>query len=156
MDVNLCVGCGACTEKCPAKWDDGYNSSLKQRTAIYVEYPQAVPLKYAINPDVCLKLTKDKCGTCEEVCPAKAIAYGQKEAKITLDAGSIIFSPGFKPFDPSRFDNYQYTNFANVVTSMEFERILSATGPTMGHVVTFPKLPMNPKKKQRSEERRVG
>lgn len=148
MDVNLCVGCGACTEKCPAKWDDGYNSSLKQRTAIYVEYPQAVPLKYAINPDVCLKLTKDKCGTCEEVCPAKAIAYGQKEAKITLDAGSIIFSPGFKPFDPSRFDNYQYTNFANVVTSMEFERILSATGPTMGHVVTFPKLPMNPKKKQ--------
>jgi len=148
VDVNLCVGCGACAEKCPGKFDDGYNAGLKQRTAIYVEYPQAVPLKYAINPNVCLKLTKDKCGICEDVCPARAIDYTQKEERITLDAGSVIFSPGFKPFDPSRFDNYQYVNFHNVVTSMEFERILSATGPTMGHVTTFPKLPLNPKKKQ--------
>ncbi len=147
VDVNLCVGCGACAEKCPGKFDDSYNAGLKQRTAIYVEYPQAVPLKYAINPDVCLKLTKDKCGTCQEVCPAHAIDYTQKEEIVSLKAGSIIFSPGFKPFDPSRFDNYQYARFANVVTSMEFERILSATGPTMGHVTTFPKLPHNPKKK---------
>ena len=148
MDVDLCVGCGACTEKCPGKFDDQYNADLKQRTAIYVEYPQAVPLKYAINPDVCLKLTKDKCGTCQEVCPANAIDYTQTEETITIDAGSIIFSPGFTPFDPSKFDNYQYANFPNVVTSMEFERILSATGPTMGHVTTFPKLPLNPKKKK--------
>ena len=112
-----------------------------------MEYPQAVPLKYAINPDACLKLTKDKCGTCEKVCPADAIDYTQTEKTITLDAGSIIFSPGFKPFDPSKFDNYQYANYANVVTSMEFERLLSATGPTMGHVTTFPKLPAKPKKK---------
>ena len=83
MDVNLCVGCGACAEKCPGKFDDGYNAGLKQRTAIYVEYPQAVPLKYAINPNVCLKLTKDKCGLCEEVCPANAIDYTQKEERIT-------------------------------------------------------------------------
>lgn len=148
VDVDLCVGCGACAEKCPGKFDDGYNADLQKRTAIYVEYPQAVPLKYAINPDVCLKLTKDKCGTCEDVCPANAIDYTQKEEKLTLDAGSVIFSPGFKPFDPSRFDNYQYANYPNVVTSMEFERILSATGPTMGHVTTFPKLPLNPKKKK--------
>jgi len=112
-----------------------------------VEYPQAVPLKYAINPAVCLKLTKDKCGICEEVCPAKAIDYTQTEKNITLDAGAIIFTPGFKPFDPSKFDNYQYVNYPNVITSMEFERILSASGPTMGHVTTFPKLPLNPKKK---------
>ncbi len=115
---------------------------------MYVEYPQAVPLKYAINPDICLKLTKDKCGTCEDVCPANAIDYTQTEKKVTLNAGSIIFSPGFKPFDPSKFDNYQYANFPNVVTSMEFERILSATGPTTGHVTTFPKLPAKPKKKK--------
>ena len=146
--MDLCVGCGACAEKCPGKFDDGYNAGLQKRTAVYVEYPQAVPLKYAINPDVCLKLTKDKCGTCEDVCPANAIDYTQKEETVTLDAGSIIFSPGFKPFDPSRFDNYQYANYPNVVTSMEFERILSATGPTMGHVTTFPKLPMKPKKKK--------
>jgi len=146
--MNLCVGCGACAEKCPGKSEDSYNAGLNQRAAIYVEYPQAVPLKYAINPDICLKLTKDKCGTCEEVCPANAIDYTQKEEKLTLNAGSIIFSPGFKPFDPTRFDNYQYANFPNVITSMEFERILSATGPTMGHVMTFPKLPLKPKKKK--------
>ncbi len=148
VDVNLCVGCGACAEKCPGKFDDGYNADLQKRTAVYVEYPQAVPLKYAINPDVCLKLTKDKCGTCADVCPANAIDYTQTEESITLDAGSIIYSPGFKPFDPSKFDNYQYANFPNVVTSMEFERLLSATGPTMGHVTTFPKLPAKPKKKK--------
>jgi len=142
------VGCGACAEKCPGKFDDTYNADLVKRTAIYVEYPQAVPLKYGINPDVCLKLTKDKCGTCEEVCPANAIDYTQTEERMTIEAGSIIFSPGFKPFDPTKFDNYQYANFPNVVTSMEFERILSATGPTMGHVTTFPKLPLKPKKKK--------
>jgi heterodisulfide reductase subunit A len=143
-----CIACGACTEKCPGKFDDGYNADLKTRTAIYVEYPQAVPLKYAINPAACLKLTKDKCGTCQEVCPADAIDYTMTEETVTIDAGSIILAPGFKPFDPSRFDNYQYAKFANVVTSMEFERILSATGPTMGHVTTFPKVPANPKKKK--------
>jgi len=67
---------------------------------------------------------------------------------LTIDAGSIIFSPGFTPFDPCKFDNYQYANFPNVITSMEFERILSATGPTMGHITTFPKLPLKPKKKK--------
>ena len=76
--MNLCVGCGACAEKCPGKSEDSYNAGLNQRAAIYVEYPQAVPLKYAINPDICLKLTKDKCGTCEEVCPANAIDYTQQ------------------------------------------------------------------------------
>ncbi len=142
------MGCGACTEKCPGKFEDQYNANLVTRTAIYVEYPQAVPLKYGINPDVCLKLTKDKCGTCEEVCPANAIDYAQTEQTLTVNAGSIILSPGFAPFDPTRFDNYQYANYPNVVTSMEFERILSASGPTMGHVTTFPKLPLKPKKKK--------
>jgi len=120
---------------------------LTPRKAIYVEYPQAVPLKYCIDPDICLKLTKDKCGTCEEVCPAHAIDYTQTESKNTIKAGSIILSPGFKPFDPTNLDNYQYANYHNVVTSMEFERILSATGPTSGHITTLPKVPANPKKK---------
>ncbi len=148
MDENLCVGCGVCTEKCPGKFDDTYNADLQKRTAIYVEYPQAVPLKYAINPDICLKLTKDKCGICEEACPANAIAYDQKEETLKINAGSIIFSPGFKAFDPTKFDNYQYANFPNVITSLEFERLLSATGPFMGHVMTYPKLPLKPKKKK--------
>jgi len=93
-------------------------------------------------------LTKDKCGTCADACPANAIDYTQTQERFTIEAGSIIYSPGFKPFDPSKFDNYNYANYPNVVTSMEFERILSATGPTMGHVTTFPKLPLKPKKKK--------
>jgi len=144
----LCVGCGECAVKCPGKKGDEYNADLTTRKAIYVEYPQAVPLKFSIDPSICLKLTKDKCGTCEEVCPANAIDYTQTEEYMTVHAGSVIFSPGFKPFDPSKFDNYQYSDFANVVTSIEFERILSATGPTMGHVTTLPKLPLKPKKKK--------
>lgn len=148
VDLDLCVGCGACTEKCPGKFDDKYNAGLQKRTAIYVEYPQAVPLKYVINPDVCLKLTKDKCGTCADVCPANAIDYTQTQETISIETGSIVFSPGFTPFDPSRFDNYQHANYPNVVTAMAFERLLSATGPTMGHVTTLPGLPLNPKKKK--------
>ncbi len=148
VNEDLCVGCGECAVKCPGKTSDGYNAGLSTRKAIYVEYPQAVPLKFSIDPSICLKLTKDKCGSCEEVCPANAIDYTQTEQNITINAGSVIFSPGFKPFDPTKFDNYQYSNYANVVTSMEFERILSATGPTMGHITTLPKLPLNPKKKK--------
>jgi heterodisulfide reductase subunit A len=104
-----------------------------------VEYAQAVPLKYAINPDECLYLQKGKCGNCKKVCPADAIDYDQKETIKMLNVGSIVLSSGFSPFDPSKFDNYQYAHYPNVVTSMEFERILSASGPTHGHVLTRPK-----------------
>ncbi len=142
------MGCGACAERCPGRWNDHYNADLAPRAAIYVEYPQAVPLKYAINADVCLKLTQDKCGNCENICPAHAIDYTQTEQTLIIDTGAIVVSPGFKAFDPTRFDNYRYASFPNVVTSMEFERILSASGPTRGHVTTFPKLPSNPRKKE--------
>lgn len=151
VDTDLCIGCGACAEKCPGKADDEYNEGLVKRKSAYVEYPQAVPLKYRLDPETCLKLTKDKCGTCEEVCPTSAINYDDKEETFSIKAGSIILSPGYKPFDPSKFDNYQYSNYPNVVTAMEFERILSATGPTMGHINTMPKVPMNPKKKKDKE-----
>ncbi len=104
-----------------------------------MEYAQAVPLKYAINPDECIYLQKGKCGNCKDVCPADAIDYEQKEIRKTINVGSIILSSGFTPFDPSKFDNYQYAMYPNVVTSMEFERILSASGPTHGHVLTRPK-----------------
>ncbi|MBA4366713.1 MAG: heterodisulfide reductase [Desulfobacterium sp.] len=139
VDESKCVGCGACEEKCPKKVSDRYNAGLSNRKAIYVEYAQAVPLKYAIDPDECIYLQKGKCGNCKDVCPADAIDYEQKEIKKTLNVGSIILSSGFTPFDPSKFDNYQYAMYPNVVTSMEFERILSASGPTHGHVLTRPK-----------------
>ncbi len=119
---------------------------LAKRKSAYVEYAQAVPLKYAIDPDSCIYLKKGKCGACKKFCEADAIDFDQKEEKHTLQVGSVILAPGFKPFDPSRFDNYQYANLPNVVTSMEFERILSASGPTMGHVSRRSKDKAEPKK----------
>ncbi len=135
MDINKCIACGACAEKCPKKITDKYNAGLAQRKAIYVEYPQAVPLKYVIDPNECIYIQKKKCGACEKKCPVNAVDFTQTEKHFTLNVGAIILAPGFEPFDPSRFDNYQYTKNPNVITSLEFERLLSASGPTGGHVV---------------------
>jgi len=119
---------------------------LVKRKAAYVEYPQAVPLKYCIDADSCIYLQKGKCGACKTLCPTGAVDFEQKEQTTTINVGSVVLSPGFTPFDPTRFDNYQYANLPNVVTSMEFERILSASGPTMGHVSRLSKDGKDPKK----------
>jgi len=132
--MDKCIACGICAEKCPKKTDDLYNESLIKRKAIYVDYAQAVPLKYAIDKDACIYFKKGKCRACEKFCPAGAINFEEKEEKLTLNVGSVILSTGFEAFDPSRFDTYQYASYPNVVTSMEFERILSATGPYHGHL----------------------
>ena len=136
VDIEKCVACGICAEKCPSKIADEFNMGLSKRKAIYVPYPQAVPLKYAIDADRCIyfKKGKGKCKACEKFCPTGAINFDDKEELITLNVGSVILATGFKPFDPSGFDNYQYKTFPNVVTSIEFERILSAGGPFSGHV----------------------
>jgi len=136
--MDKCIACGECTKKCPGKTPDEFNEGLDKRKAIYVPYPQAVPLKYVIDPSRCLKLLKDKCGTCAKVCPTGAINYDDTQETISLNVGSVIMAAGFKPFDPSKLDNYQYSKFPNVVTSIEFERILSAGGPTGGHIECFP------------------
>jgi len=108
---------------------------LIERRAAYVEYAQAVPLKYAIDGDNCIWLIKGKCGACKKLCPADAVDFDQKPFSETLNVGAVVLANGFTPFEPDRFDNYQYANLPNVVTSMEFERILSASGPYDGHIV---------------------
>ena len=138
VDMEKCIACGACEEKCPAKTADEFNEGLSKRKAIYVPYPQAVPLKYVIDAGRCIyfrEKTKGKCKACEKFCPTEAIKFDDKEASVTLNVGSVIVTSGFKPFDPSNFDNYQYAKFPNVITSLEFERILAAGGPTTGHVL---------------------
>jgi heterodisulfide reductase subunit A len=110
-----------------------------------VEYPQAVPLKYRIDPDACIYIQKQKCGACEKKCPVGAVDFTQKEKMVVLNVGAVILAPGFEPFNPSAFDNYQYAGLPNVLTSLEFERLLSASGPTMGHV-TRPSDHQEPKK----------
>ncbi len=98
-------------------------------------YPQAVPLKYVIDKDHCIYFEKGKCRICEKFCPADAIDFEQKEKIHKLEVGSVIVSPGFKCYNPSGVDRYGYGTLPNVVTSMEFERILSASGPFEGHLV---------------------
>ena len=146
VDMNKCIACGACVEKCPKKVDNQYNAGLNKRKAIYVEYDQAVPLKFSIDPEQCIKLTKGKCGLCEKICPTGAINYDDKPETVTLKIGSVVLSPGFKAFDPSVFDTYQYSRFPNVITALEFERLLSASGPSLGHLVKQSKDHEEPKK----------
>ena len=135
MDIDKCIACGLCAEKCPKKVDDMYNAKLTRRKAIYVPYSQAVPLKYAIDAENCIYLQKGKCGACEQSCPAGAINFKDTAKTMTLKVGAVILAPGFKAFDPSGFDNYAYAGLPDVVTSLEFERILSATGPYAGHLL---------------------
>jgi heterodisulfide reductase subunit A len=135
VDVEKCIACGVCAEKCPKKVDDAYNEGLSQRRAIYVPYSQAVPLKYAIDAQRCIYLQKGKCRTCEKFCPSGAIRFDDSERRFDLRVGSLILAPGFKAFDPAGLDNLAYEASPDVVTSLEFERILSATGPYSGHLV---------------------
>ncbi len=134
IDMDKCIACGICSQKCPKKVDDDYNMGISKRKAAYIQYGQTVPLKYVIDPDACLYLTKGKCRACEKFCPTGAINFEDKEAIITLDVGAMVLAPGFNPFDPSGFDFYGYNTIADVVTSMEFERMLSASGPYQGHL----------------------
>lgn len=125
-----CNGCGLCAQKCPIEAVDTFNEGLDNRSAIYVEYPQAVPLKFMIDREKCVG-----CGTCQEICKANAIEYDQKDSEVALKVGSIILAPGFEPFDARLKSEYGYGRFPNVMTSIEFERILSASGPYGGLVL---------------------
>ncbi|MDW5563288.1 MAG: CoB--CoM heterodisulfide reductase iron-sulfur subunit A family protein [Methanomassiliicoccus sp.] len=135
VSMDKCVGCGICAEKCPVKVPNEYDANLVNRKAIYIPFAQAVPLKYSIDSSKCLKLTKGRCGLCEKNCPAGAINYEDKAVEETLDVGAIILAPGFSVFDARLKKEYGYGEYPNVVTSLEFERFLSATGPYGGHVV---------------------
>ncbi|HOE53348.1 MAG TPA: FAD-dependent oxidoreductase, partial [Methanomassiliicoccales archaeon] len=130
-----CVGCGLCAEKCPSKVPSEYELGLMNRKAIYVAYAQAVPMKYAIDADKCLYLTKGKCGNCKKVCPADAIDYEMKEQIEKINVGAVVLAPGYELFDARLKKEYGYKEFKNVLNSLEFERVLSATGPYQGHVV---------------------
>lgn len=130
VDEENCTGCGVCAQECPVEAIDEFNQGLSERSAIYVKYPQAVPLVYAIDRDKCIG-----CGTCQEVCKAGAVQYDEKEKEIALHVGSIILAPGFEEFDPKLKREYGYGQCSNVVSSIEFERILSASGPYGGLVL---------------------
>jgi len=135
INMDKCIACGDCAAKCPKKVANEYNEDLDKRKATYVQYAQAVPLKYVIDSENCIYFSKGKCRACEKFCPTGAVDFEQKPVERSLNVGSVILAPGFEPFDPTIFSAYLYANHPNVVTALEFERILAASGPTMGHLL---------------------
>ena len=149
IQTDLCMACGACASVCPTghiKLEDitkhaiqpipsEYDMGLVGRKPIYIPYPQAVPKAPAVDRTYCMHFKTGGCQICSAFCSAGAIDHSQQDETVELNVGSIILAPGFKPYDPSEDDTYQYGRFPNVVTSMEFERILSASGPYEAHLV---------------------
>jgi heterodisulfide reductase subunit A len=136
VNTDLCTGCGVCQEKCPKKVvDEVYEAGLGYRKAIYTPFPQAVPKYPVIDRENCTYFLKGTCKACEKFCPTGAIDFKQEERHLTLQVGNIILATGYDLFDPRRIPQYGYGRLANVFTSLEFERMCNAAGPTNGNIV---------------------
>ena len=146
VDVDTCTGCGSCAAACRMKGRviSRFDEGITKRSAIYVPFPQAVPLKYTVDPTACLYLTRGKCGKtflCQDACPAGAIDFEQQEERVDLEVGAIIVATGFDLIDPHTKPEFGYGVYPEVMTGIEFERLLSASGPTMGKIVVNGKEP---------------
>lgn len=130
IDPEKCTGCGQCAQACPVSTTNDFNCGLDSRAVPSIRYAQAVPQVYSIDTSVCLG-----CGICETVCLAKAIRYADEPRRSELEVGAVILATGTEVFDPSKLDTYAYSDLPNVVTSLEFERILSASGPYRGRLM---------------------
>jgi len=138
VDESKCVGCELCMKVCPVKVPDRFNEKLSETRAISIHSSHAVPKLAVIDQDTCLKLklNKDICVKCAQVCEAKAIDFEQKPETVQLKIGGIIIAVGSKVFDASKMPEYGYARFKNVVSSIEFERISDASGPTGGKILS--------------------
>ena len=136
VNEDICTGCGACTEKCPMKKvPNEFNLGMDNRRAIYIPFAQAVPKKATIDADHCNMLKNGKCGVCAKVCTAGAIDYTQKDQYIEEQYGAIVAATGFNPISMDKFDEYAYNQSKDVITSLEFERLTNAAGPSAGKLV---------------------
>jgi heterodisulfide reductase subunit A len=129
VDTEKCRSCGVCAKVCPVTVPDEYNEGLAQRKAAYVEFPQAVPSAYTIDFKACTK-----CGKCEQLCPAKAISLEDKGKAIELNVGALIMATGYELYDANNLKNFGYGVYKDVITMMDLERLISASGPTQGAV----------------------
>ena len=133
VDETKCTGCGLCTEKCPMKnVSNEFNLGMDNRRAIYIPFAQAVPKVATIDPDHCNMLKNGKCGVCSKVCSAGAIDYKQTDTFVEEKYGAIVVATGFNPIDVSKYGEYAYDQSKDVITSLEFERLTNAAGPTSG------------------------
>jgi heterodisulfide reductase subunit A len=138
VDEKKCVGCELCTKVCPVKVPDEFNESLSQTRAISIYSLYAVPKVATIDPKHCLRLkfNKDVCGKCAETCTAKAIKFKQQPKSIQVKVGGIVVAVGSEVFDASKMPEFGYGRYKNVVSNIEFERILNASGPTNGNIIS--------------------
>ena len=133
VNEDVCTGCGLCTEKCPQKKvPNEFNLGLDNRRAIYIPFAQAVPKVATIDPNYCTMLKTGKCGVCSTVCTAGAIDYKQKDELLEREYGAIVAATGFDPISLDKFDEFAYSKSPDVVSSLEFERLMNAAGPTGG------------------------
>ena len=130
VDETKCIGCGICAQNCPIETLNEFDEGLGLRKAIYVPFPQAVPLLYTIDKEACIE-----CGLCEKVCGAGAVNLGQEPEEVELKVGAIIVATGYNLFDARKKEEYGYGIYENVITALALERLLSASGPTGGHVL---------------------
>ncbi len=132
--VDRCTSCGICAEKCPKKVIDEFNEELSFRKAAYIPYPQSAPRAYVIDPINCIYLLKGKCGACKKFCPANAVDFDQRPVQISLQVGSILLATGYELSLDKSNNIMGFGRYRNVVSSLQFERMLSATGPYEGHI----------------------
>jgi heterodisulfide reductase subunit A len=140
VDIDVCKGCGDCAEACRMKGriTSEFDEGIANRSAIYVPFPQAVPLKYTIDPETCLYLTRGVCGRtfkCKDACPADAIDFEQEAEFVDVEVRAIIVATGFDLIDPETKPEYAYGVYPEVMTGIEFERLSDASGPTKGEIL---------------------
>ncbi len=137
VDLAKCTGCGECARSCVRRTviPSEFNAGLGTRGAIYIPYPQAVPLKAMVDPETCLYLKRGKCTmACVEACQRGAIDFEEKPRKLTLEVGAVLLAPGYEPYDARKSAEFGFGRYPNVITSLQLERMLSASGPTSGQV----------------------
>ena len=132
VDFSSCTGCGACTQKCPVKVPNEFNMNIDKRKAIYTPFPQAVPNKPVIDAEHCTMLLKGKCGICAKVCEKGSINFKMVDEVIEREVGAVVVATGYDLWDPKPYEEYGVGRFKDVITSLEFERMVSASGPTNG------------------------
>jgi len=134
VNFEACTGCGVCQQKCPKRVPSEFDMAVGQRKAIYTPFPQAVPNVPVIDRENCIWFQRGKCRVCEKFCPTGAIDYDQEDEWVSVHAGAVVVATGFDPFDPTRKPELGWGQYPNVLTGLEFERLVSASGPTAGKI----------------------
>jgi heterodisulfide reductase subunit A len=129
-----CTSCGDCSAVCPVVVPDEFQMGLGTRKAVYIPFPQAVPSAYIVNADECLGQNPIACGKCIEACEKRCIDFDMQDEVLSVEVGAIIVATGMDVYDPTALDEYGYTRFPNVVTTLEFERLICTGGPLEGHL----------------------